>query len=202
MNGHAADPAKVFLPLNHPAPPRHPPKPLEPRRKELEGTPAGRPAPFPAEPFLRAVEAVVEQEGSEALGSMQWALLRRPRLRSLLDGAASRGSDGLQNLLRKRYPAVVPGDAEGCLVAIRSHLRALLRERSPRPGRRSRRRQRRGRWARRALAALMHRGNCYSMADQPRALDRSRIGEAPLTLFSGAEMTALEQALRGVMGME
>ena len=36
----------------------------------------------------------------------------------------------------------------------------------------------------------------------PRVLDRTRIDEGPLTLLSGAEITALEQALRGVMGME
>jgi hypothetical protein len=81
----------------------------------VEGTPAA-PALFPAEPFPQAVEVVAEQESSEALGSIQWALLGRPRQRSLLDGVASRGSDGLQSLLRERYPAVVPGDAEGCLV--------------------------------------------------------------------------------------
>lgn len=117
----------VFLPLMRPSPPREPPEPLAPHRKEQEGTAAG-PAPFPAEPFLQAVEAVANQEGSEALGGIQWALLGRPRLRSLLDGAASRGSEGLQGLLRERYPAVVPGDAEGYLVAIRAHLRALLQD--------------------------------------------------------------------------
>ncbi len=44
--------------------------------------------------------------------------------------------------------------------------------------------------------------DCYAMAEQPQALDRTRIGEGPLTTLSGAEMAALEQALRGVMGME
>jgi mRNA interferase MazF len=44
--------------------------------------------------------------------------------------------------------------------------------------------------------------DCYAMADQPRALDRTRIGEGPLTILRGVEMAALEQALRGVMGME
>jgi len=117
----------VFLPFKRSSPPREPPEPLTPHRKELEGTAAG-PAPFPAEPFLQAVEAVADQEGSEALGGIQWALLGRPRLRSLLDGAASRGSDGLQGLLRERYPAVVPGDAEGYLVTSRAHLRALLQD--------------------------------------------------------------------------
>lgn len=119
----------VYLPLRRPSPPRQPPgpDPLEPRRKELEGTASG-PAPFPVEPFLQAVEAVAEQEGSDALGSLQWTLLGRPRLRSLLEGAASRGADGFQSLLRERFPAVVPGDAEGYLLAIRAHLRALLQE--------------------------------------------------------------------------
>jgi hypothetical protein len=119
----------VLLPLRRPAPPRLPPDPdpLEPRRKELEGTPAG-PAPFAVEPFLQAVEVLAEQEGTEALGSLQWSLLGRPRLRGLLEGAASRGSDGFQSLLRERFPAVVPGDAEGYLLAIRAHLRALLQE--------------------------------------------------------------------------
>lgn len=101
----------VFLPLRRPALPRQPAEPLQ---------------PFPAEPFLRAVEAIGEQEGSEALGSLPWSLLGRSRLRGLLEGAASGGDDGLQSLLRERYPSVLPGDAEGYLVAIRSHLRALL----------------------------------------------------------------------------
>ena len=48
----------------------------------------------------------------------------------------------------------------------------------------------------------MHRGKCHAIADQPRTLDRTRIGEGPLTILSGAEMMALEKALRGVMGME
>ncbi len=119
----------VLLPLRRPAPPRQPPdpEPQEPRRKELEGTPAG-PALLAVEPFLQAVEVVAEQEGAEALGSLQWSLLGRPRLRSLLEGAASRGADGLQSLLRECYPAVVPGDAEGYLLAIRAHLRALLQD--------------------------------------------------------------------------
>ncbi|MFM7239643.1 MAG: DUF4157 domain-containing protein [Cyanobium sp.] len=119
----------VLLPLRRPAPPRQPPDPdpLESRRKELEGAPAG-PASFAVEPFLQAVEMVAEQEGAEALGSLQWSLLGRPRLRSLLEGAASRGADGFQSLLRERYPAVLPGDAEGYLLAIRAHLRALLQD--------------------------------------------------------------------------
>jgi mRNA interferase MazF len=42
---------------------------------------------------------------------------------------------------------------------------------------------------------------CWAMAEQPRALDRSRLGEGPLTLLSGPEMEALEQALRAAMGL-
>jgi mRNA interferase MazF len=42
---------------------------------------------------------------------------------------------------------------------------------------------------------------CWAMAEQPRALDRSRLGEGPLTHLSGAEMEALEQALRAAMGL-
>jgi hypothetical protein len=53
------------------------------------------------------VQVVAEQGSSGGLGSTQSALLGRPRRRSLLDGVASRGSDGLQSLLRERYPAVV-----------------------------------------------------------------------------------------------
>ena len=39
------------------------------------------------------------------------------------------------------------------------------------------------------------------MAEQPRALDRNRIGEGPLTRLSDAEMAALEQALRAALGL-
>ena len=42
---------------------------------------------------------------------------------------------------------------------------------------------------------------CWAMAEQPRALDRSRLGEGPLTHLSGPEMEALEQALRAAMGL-
>ena len=34
--------------------------------------------------------------------------------------------------------------------------------------------------------------NCWAIAEQPRALDRNRIGEGPLTRLSAAEMAALE----------
>ena len=39
------------------------------------------------------------------------------------------------------------------------------------------------------------------MAEQPRALDRHRIGEGPLTRLSADEMAALEQALRAALGL-
>jgi mRNA interferase MazF len=39
------------------------------------------------------------------------------------------------------------------------------------------------------------------MAEQPRALDRHRIGEGPLTRLTAAEMAALEQALQAAMGL-
>ena len=41
----------------------------------------------------------------------------------------------------------------------------------------------------------------YAMAEQPRSLDRTRLGEGPLTSLTQAEMAALEQALRWVMGL-
>jgi hypothetical protein len=42
---------------------------------------------------------------------------------------------------------------------------------------------------------------CWAMAEQPRALDRNRIGEGPLTRLSEDEMDALEQALRAGLGL-
>jgi len=42
---------------------------------------------------------------------------------------------------------------------------------------------------------------CWAMAEQPRAQDRNRIGEAPLTRLSAEEMAALEQALRAALGL-
>ena len=42
---------------------------------------------------------------------------------------------------------------------------------------------------------------CYAMAEQPRAIDRSRLGEGPLTRLDDIEIAALEQALRAVMGL-
>ena len=39
------------------------------------------------------------------------------------------------------------------------------------------------------------------VVDQPRALDRSRFGDGPLTTLTTEEMAAVEQSLRAVMGM-
>ena len=42
---------------------------------------------------------------------------------------------------------------------------------------------------------------CQIITDQPRALDRGRIGEGPLTTLTAEEMTVVEKSLRAVMGM-
>jgi len=42
---------------------------------------------------------------------------------------------------------------------------------------------------------------CQAVTDQPRALDRVRLGEGPLTTLTAEEMLAVEQSLLGVMGM-
>jgi len=39
------------------------------------------------------------------------------------------------------------------------------------------------------------------VVDQPRALDRTRLGEGPLTLLTPAELAAVERSLRVVLGM-
>ena len=43
--------------------------------------------------------------------------------------------------------------------------------------------------------------DCYAMAEQPRALDRARLGEGPLTTLTAEELIKLEQALLLVMGL-
>jgi mRNA interferase MazF len=43
--------------------------------------------------------------------------------------------------------------------------------------------------------------DCYAMAEQPRTLDRARLGEGPLTTLTAEELLKLEQALRLVMGL-
>ncbi|MFM7315028.1 MAG: type II toxin-antitoxin system PemK/MazF family toxin [Cyanobium sp.] len=40
-----------------------------------------------------------------------------------------------------------------------------------------------------------------AMADQPRALDRARLGDGPLTTLTHEEMQELERALLGVLGI-
>ena len=45
---------------------------------------------------------------------------------------------------------------------------------------------------------LRHR--CQVMPDQPRTLDRERIGNGPLTILTDEEMGRVEQALLAVMG--
>nr|WP_298411101.1 type II toxin-antitoxin system PemK/MazF family toxin [uncultured Halomonas sp.] len=42
---------------------------------------------------------------------------------------------------------------------------------------------------------------CYAMAEHPRALDRRRLGEGPLTQLLEDEMHALERSLKAVMGL-
>ncbi len=41
----------------------------------------------------------------------------------------------------------------------------------------------------------------YAMAEQPRALDRTRLGEGPLTRLTAEELLKLERALRAVMAL-
>lgn len=43
--------------------------------------------------------------------------------------------------------------------------------------------------------------DCQIIVDQPRALDRSRFGEGPLTRLTADEMGAVEKSLRVVFGM-
>ena len=42
--------------------------------------------------------------------------------------------------------------------------------------------------------------DCQVIVDQPRALDRNRIGEGPLTRLSNSEMAAVERSLGVVFG--
>ncbi|MFO7858716.1 MAG: type II toxin-antitoxin system PemK/MazF family toxin [Ectothiorhodospiraceae bacterium] len=41
----------------------------------------------------------------------------------------------------------------------------------------------------------------YVAVEKPRALDPARLGNGPLTTLTAAEMEAVEQSLRGVLGM-
>lgn len=43
--------------------------------------------------------------------------------------------------------------------------------------------------------------DCYVVTEQPRALDRSRFGDGPLTVLTAEELAAVEKALQAVMGM-
>ncbi|MGQ0429037.1 MAG: type II toxin-antitoxin system PemK/MazF family toxin [Gammaproteobacteria bacterium] len=45
------------------------------------------------------------------------------------------------------------------------------------------------------------RDDCQVVVDQPRSLDRARIGEGPLTALTPAELAAVERSLRVVLGM-
>ena len=42
---------------------------------------------------------------------------------------------------------------------------------------------------------------CQIVVDQPRALDRARLGDGPLTTLTGGELAAVERSLRVVLGM-
>lgn len=42
---------------------------------------------------------------------------------------------------------------------------------------------------------------CQVVVDQPRALDRTRVGDGPLTTLTRAELAAIERSLRVVLGM-
>ncbi len=41
----------------------------------------------------------------------------------------------------------------------------------------------------------------YVVIDKPRGLDPARLGDGPLTTLTAEEMVAVEQSLRGVLGM-
>lgn len=43
--------------------------------------------------------------------------------------------------------------------------------------------------------------DCQIAVDQPRALDRSRFGDGPLTTLTTDEMAAVEKSLKAAMGM-
>ena len=42
---------------------------------------------------------------------------------------------------------------------------------------------------------------CQVVVDQPRALDRSRFGDGPLTMLTSEEMSVVEKSLKAVMGL-
>lgn len=43
--------------------------------------------------------------------------------------------------------------------------------------------------------------NCYVMVEHPRALDRSRFSEGPLTQLTPEEMAAVEKSLLAILGI-
>jgi mRNA interferase MazF len=45
------------------------------------------------------------------------------------------------------------------------------------------------------------RQDCQIVVDQPRALDRTRLGDGPLTVLTALELAAVERSLRVVLGM-
>jgi len=45
------------------------------------------------------------------------------------------------------------------------------------------------------------RDDCQVVVDQPRALDRTRIGDGPLTVLTPTELATVERSLRVVLGM-
>src|SRR5688572_21216190 len=42
---------------------------------------------------------------------------------------------------------------------------------------------------------------CQIVVDQPRALDRTRVGDGPLTILTRTELAAVERSLRVVLGL-
>lgn len=58
---------------------------------------------------------------------------------------------------------------------------------------------------RRMRVSLPARGrlrlDCQVMVDQPRTLDRRRIGEGPLTKLTESEMAQIEESLQAMLGM-
>jgi mRNA interferase MazF len=43
--------------------------------------------------------------------------------------------------------------------------------------------------------------SCQVVVDQPRALDRTRLGDGPLTILTRTELESVERSLRAVLGM-
>ena len=56
-------------------------------------------------------------------------------------------------------------------------------------------------WRVTVLARDRLRDDCQVVVDQPRALDRTRIGDGPLTVLTPAEFATVERSLRVVLGM-